>query len=140
MSGAAATSSAEAGFPRLPAHTPRMSRPQAVPPEAARSSQGPESTPSAPAGGPAPVPIPIPMHLSELKSHHVTQLVEMAVSNGIDGANRLRKQDLIFALLKNQAKKGESIFGDGTLEVLPDGFGFLRSPETSYLASTDDIY
>jgi len=80
------------------------------------------------------------MHLSELKAHHVTQLVEMAVSNGIDGANRLRKQDLIFALLKNQAKKGESIFGDGTLEVLPDGFGFLRSPETSYLASTDDIY
>jgi transcription termination factor Rho len=52
----------------------------------------------------------------------------------------MRKQDLIFAMLKNQAKKGESIFGDGTLEVLPDGFGFLRSPDTSYLASTDDIY
>jgi len=52
----------------------------------------------------------------------------------------MRKQDLIFAMLKAQAKKGESIFGDGTLEVLPDGFGFLRSPETSYLASTDDIY
>ncbi|HXZ53662.1 MAG TPA: transcription termination factor Rho, partial [Burkholderiales bacterium] len=71
---------------------------------------------------------------------HVTQLVEMAVGNQIDGANRMRKQELIFALLKNQAKKGESIFGDGTLEVLPDGFGFLRSPDTSYLASTDDIY
>ncbi|HEX7054872.1 MAG TPA: transcription termination factor Rho, partial [Burkholderiales bacterium] len=80
------------------------------------------------------------MHLSELKSHHVTQLVEMAVANGIENASRLRKQDLIFALLKNQAKKGASIYGDGTLEVLPDGFGFLRSPETSYLASTDDIY
>ncbi len=80
------------------------------------------------------------MHLSELKAHHVTQLVEMAVSNGIENASRLRKQDLIFALLKSQAKKGVSIFGDGTLEVLPDGFGFLRSPETSYLASTDDIY
>src|SRR5207302_10085169 len=53
---------------------------------------------------------------------------------------RMRKHDLIFALLKNQAKKGESIFGDGTLEVLPDGFGFLRSPDTSYLAGTDDIY
>jgi transcription termination factor Rho len=64
----------------------------------------------------------------------------MAVSNGIENASRLRKQDLIFALLKSQAKKGVSIFGDGTLEVLPDGFGFLRSPETSYLASTDDIY
>ena len=80
------------------------------------------------------------MQLSELKSLHVTELVEKAVENAIDNANRMRKQELIFALLKNQAKKGESIFGDGTLEVLPDGFGFLRSPDTSYLASTDDIY
>ncbi|MCE3000058.1 MAG: transcription termination factor Rho [Betaproteobacteria bacterium] len=64
----------------------------------------------------------------------------MAVKNEIDGANRLRKQELIFALLKNQAQTGESIFGGGTLEVLPDGFGFLRSPGTSYLAGTDDIY
>ncbi|OGA37822.1 MAG: transcription termination factor Rho [Betaproteobacteria bacterium RIFCSPLOWO2_12_FULL_65_110] len=80
------------------------------------------------------------MQLSELKTLHVSQLLEMAVTNEIDNANRLRKQELIFALLKNRAKKGESIFGDGTLEVLPDGFGFLRSPDTSYLASTDDIY
>ncbi len=80
------------------------------------------------------------MHLSELKALHVTQLIELAAEHSIDGANRMRKQELIFALLKNRAKKGESIFGDGTLEVLPDGFGFLRSPETSYLASTDDIY
>ena len=80
------------------------------------------------------------MHLSDLKTHHVTELVEMAVKNEIEGANRLRKQELIFALLKNQAKRGESIFGEGTLEVLQDGFGFLRSPETSYLASPDDIY
>ncbi len=80
------------------------------------------------------------MHLSELKSLHVSNLLDMATSNEIDGANRMRKQELIFALLKNRAKKGESIYGDGTLEVLPDGFGFLRSPDTSYLASTDDIY
>ncbi len=80
------------------------------------------------------------MHLSELKNLHVTQLVEMAATNEIEGANRLRKQELIFALLRNRAKKGESIFGEGTLEVLPDGFGFLRSPDTSYLAGTDDIY
>ena len=80
------------------------------------------------------------MHLSDLKTHHVTELVNMAVENQIDGANRLRKQELIFALLKNQAKRGESIFGEGTLEVLQDGFGFLRSPDTSYLASPDDIY
>jgi transcription termination factor Rho len=80
------------------------------------------------------------MQLSELKTLHVSELLDKATTNGVDGANRMRKQDLIFALLKTQAKKGESIFGDGTLEVLPDGFGFLRSPDTSYLASTDDIY
>ncbi len=80
------------------------------------------------------------MHLSELKAHHVSQLLDMAVTNDIEGANRLRKHELIFSLLKNQARKGETIFGDGTLETLPDGFGFLRSPDTSYLASTDDIY
>ncbi len=80
------------------------------------------------------------MHLSDLKNLHVTALVDMAITNEIEGANRLRKQELIFALLKNVAKKGESIFGEGTLEVLPDGFGFLRSPDTSYLAGTDDIY
>ena len=80
------------------------------------------------------------MRLSDLKHLPVTELVEMAIANEIDGASRLRKQDLIFALLKNQAKKGESIYGEGTLEVLPDGFGFLRSPDTSYLAGPDDIY
>ncbi|WP_333842880.1 transcription termination factor Rho [Pelomicrobium sp.] len=80
------------------------------------------------------------MHLSDLKSLPVTELVEMATANEIEGANRLRKQDLIFALLKNQARKGESIYGSGTLEVLPDGFGFLRSPDMSYLAGPDDIY
>ncbi len=80
------------------------------------------------------------MHLSDLKNLPVTELVEMAIANEIEGASRLRKQEVIFALLKNQAKKGESIFGEGTLEVLPDGFGFLRSPDTSYLAGTDDIY
>ncbi|HSH98293.1 MAG: transcription termination factor Rho [Methylophilaceae bacterium] len=80
------------------------------------------------------------MHLSDLKHLPVTELVEMAIANDIEGASRIRKQDLIFALLKNKAKKGDSIFGDGTLEVLQDGFGFLRSPDTSYLAGPDDIY
>ncbi len=64
----------------------------------------------------------------------------MAATLEIDNAQRMRKQELMFAILKKRAKLGETIFGDGTLEVLPDGFGFLRSPETSYLASTDDIY
>ena len=80
------------------------------------------------------------MHLSDLKHLPVTELVEMAIGNEIENASRMRKQDLIFALLKNKAKKGDSIFGDGTLEVLQDGFGFLRSPDTSYLAGPDDIY
>ena len=80
------------------------------------------------------------MHLSELKALHVTQLVDLAMSLEIDNASRLRKQELMFAILKKKAKLGEQIFGDGVLEVLPDGFGFLRSPESSYLASTDDIY
>jgi transcription termination factor Rho len=80
------------------------------------------------------------MHLSDLKHLPVTELVEMAITNEIECASRMRKQDLIFALLKNKAKKGNSIFGDGTLEVLQDGFGFLRSPDTSYLAGPDDIY
>lgn len=80
------------------------------------------------------------MHLSELKAQHVSQLLEMASELEIENANRLRKQELMFAILKRKAKSGDAIFGDGVLEVLPDGFGFLRSPETSYLASPDDIY
>ena len=80
------------------------------------------------------------MHLNELKALHVSALLEMAAALDIDNAGRLRKQELMFAILKKKAKQGEQIFGDGVLEVLPDGFGFLRSPETSYLASPDDIY
>ncbi|HZH07749.1 MAG TPA: transcription termination factor Rho [Lautropia sp.] len=80
------------------------------------------------------------MYLSELKALHVSQLIEMALTLDIESANRLRKQELMFAILKRKAKGGEQIFGDGVLEVLPDGFGFLRTPETSYLASPDDIY
>jgi transcription termination factor Rho len=80
------------------------------------------------------------MHLAELKHLPVTELVDMAVSHQVENTGRMRKQDLIFAILKTQAKKGDSIFGDGTLEILPDGFGFLRSPDSSYLAGPDDIY
>ena len=80
------------------------------------------------------------MHLTELKAQHVSKLLELAAELEIDNASRLRKQELMFAIMKRRAKQGEQIFGDGVLEVLPDGFGFLRSPDTSYLASTDDIY
>jgi transcription termination factor Rho len=80
------------------------------------------------------------MHLSELKTLHITELVQMGDALEIENASRMRKQELMFAIMKKRAKAGEQVFGDGVLEVLPDGFGFLRSPDTSYLASTDDIY
>ena len=79
------------------------------------------------------------MQLSELKVLHVSALLEMAASLEIENTQRMRKQELMFAILKKRAKEGESVFGDGTLEVLPDGFGFLRSPDASYMASPDDI-
>ena len=80
------------------------------------------------------------MQLSELKTHHVGKLLDMATTSGIENANRMRKQELIYAILKHEAKSGATIYGDGTLEVLSDGYGFLRSPDTSYLANPDDIY
>ncbi|UDF34529.1 UNVERIFIED_ORG: transcription termination factor Rho [Shinella sp. XGS7] len=80
------------------------------------------------------------MHLSELKALHVSALIKMGEELEIDNVARMRKQELMFAIMKKRAKAGEQVFGDGVLEVLPDGFGFLRSPETSYMASTDDIY
>ncbi|MDD3265627.1 MAG: transcription termination factor Rho [Burkholderiales bacterium] len=80
------------------------------------------------------------MHLLEIKDLHVAQLLEMAAGHNIENASRLRKHDLIFAILRKVAEKGENIQGGGVLEVLQDGFGFLRSPDTSYLASHDDIY
>ncbi len=80
------------------------------------------------------------MHLSDLKVLHISKLLEIAETEGIENAHRMRKQELIFALLKDKSKKGETVFGEGVLEVLSDGFGFLRTPETSYLSSPDDIY
>ena len=80
------------------------------------------------------------MHLSDLKALHVTQLLDMAAALEVDNAQRMRKQELMYAIQKKKAKLGETIYGDGTLEILPDGYGFLRCPDTSYLASADDIY
>lgn len=80
------------------------------------------------------------MHLTELKKKPITELSELALSMKIENTGRSRKQDIIFALLKKHAKSGEDIFGDGVLEILPDGFGFLRSADSSYLAGPDDIY
>ena len=80
------------------------------------------------------------MNLSELKQKPIDELLEMTAAAGLDNLARSRKQDIIFALLKKHAKGGEDIYGDGVLEILPDGFGFLRSAGASYLAGPDDIY
>ncbi len=80
------------------------------------------------------------MNLSELKLKPAAELVELAQEMGAEGTARSRKQDIIFSILKLHAKKGEDIFGGGVLEILQDGFGFLRSADSSYLAGPDDIY
>mgnify|MGYP003975797311 FL=1 len=80
------------------------------------------------------------MNLSELKIKTVPELIELLKEMGGDHTSRMRRQDIIFSILKAQAKKGENIFGDGVLEILQDGFGFLRSADSSYLAGPDDIY
>ena len=80
------------------------------------------------------------MHLKDLKKKASVELVEMAEELGVEGASTMRRQDLMFAVLKEKAEDGEEILGIGTIEVLPDGFGFLRSPEANYLAGPDDIY
>jgi len=80
------------------------------------------------------------MNLTELKRTAPSELLNIATALGIEGMSRARKQDVIFAVLKAQAKKGEDIYGDGVLEILQDGFGFLRSSDGSYLAGPDDIY
>src|SRR5690625_1762212 len=80
------------------------------------------------------------MKLTELKKKPANKLIEMAESFGIEGMARSRKPDVIFAILKAHAKNGEDIYGDGVLEILQDGFGFLRSADASYLAGPDDIY
>ncbi len=80
------------------------------------------------------------MNLNELKQHSVPELIDTLKSMGGDHSARMRRQDIIFSILKSQAKKGEDIFSEGVLEILQDGFGFLRSADSSYLAGPDDIY
>src|SRR5699024_5586117 len=80
------------------------------------------------------------MNLSELKQKPIAELLEIARENGLENLARTRKQDVIFSILKKVAKNGSDIYGNGVLEILQDGFGFLRSSEGSYLAGPDDIY
>ena len=80
------------------------------------------------------------MQLSELKTLHVSRLLEMAAELNIEAANRMRKAELVYAILKEIAKNGQTIYGDGTLEIVNDGHGFLRNASTSYMPNPDDIY
>ncbi|MBT8148688.1 MAG: Rho termination factor N-terminal domain-containing protein, partial [Gammaproteobacteria bacterium] len=80
------------------------------------------------------------MNLTDLKAKPISELVKIAEEMGLDNVARSRKQDIIFSILKKHAKSGEDIYGDGVLEILQDGFGFLRSADSSYLAGPDDIY
>ncbi len=80
------------------------------------------------------------MNLTDLKRKPVADLIDMAREMGLENIARSRKQEVIAAILRKQAKNGEDIYGDGTLEILQDGFGFLRSHDSSYLAGPDDIY
>ena len=80
------------------------------------------------------------MNLSELKNRPAADLVDLGLSLGLENLARQRKQDIIFSILKAHARLGEDIYGDGVLEILQDGFGFLRSSDSSYLAGPDDIY
>ena len=80
------------------------------------------------------------MHLKELKQKKMTDLVQLAKEAKVEGASNMRKQELIFAILQSMADKDEAIYGEGVLETLPDGFGFLRAPDYNYLPGPDDIY
>ena len=80
------------------------------------------------------------MNLVDLKKRSAASLIELANEMGLENVARLRKQDIIFAILKSHSKNGEAIYGEGVLEILPDGFGFLRSSDGSYLAGPDDLY
>ena len=80
------------------------------------------------------------MHLQDLKKMSPSELILFAEDKGVENASNRRKQDLMFSILKNLADNGESITGDGVIEILPDGFGFLRAPESNYLPGPDDIY
>ncbi len=80
------------------------------------------------------------MNLGDLKQKTVPELIDILKGMGGDHSSRMRRQDIIFSILKSQAKKGEDIFSEGVLEILQDGFGFLRSADSSYLAGPDDIY
>jgi transcription termination factor Rho len=115
-------------------------------PNAGGSDDFEEEVATATAGEPAlgpdgqPLPPPKVLNLTELRRRSASELLEMATEQGIDNIARSKKQDIVFQMLKAAARRGEHIYGEGVLEILQDGYGFLRSPDSSYVAGPDDIY
>lgn len=117
----------------LDAERDPLSLPEEIVDEATRSGQG--------IGIPAPAPAPAPpLNLAQLQGLGYEELLEMARGDQLQGIEGLKKQDLIFRILKERMKANGLMYGEGTLEILPDGFGFLRSPDHHYLSCPDDIY
>src|SRR5262249_24943441 len=102
-----------------------------------------EPTESAPAASPVPngpTAVPEGLNLKILKDKKINELAQLARDFSVDGSSAMRKQELIFAILQAQTEQNGSIYGEGVLEILPDGFGFLRAPDYNYLPGPDDIY
>src|SRR5690348_17545941 len=97
---------------------------------------------NAPQLGPDGQPLPPPkiLNLTELRRKSATELLAMAQEQGLENISRAKKQDIVFQMLKAAARRGDHIYGEGTLEILQDGYGFLRSPDSSYVAGPDDVY
>ena len=115
-----------------------------APVPAAAPAPAPPAPPAQAAPPPAPAPAPAPrqerLNLADLKDKGIQELTQIAKDLTVQGATGMRKQDLIFQILKAQTEKSGFIFSEGVLEVLPDGFGFLRAPDYNYLPGPDDIY
>jgi transcription termination factor Rho len=101
-----------------------------------------EMPPEEPRVGPDGQPLPPPkvLNLTEMRRKTATELLEMAQEQGLENISRAKKQDIVFQMLKAAARRGDHIYGEGVLEILQDGYGFLRSPDSSYVAGPDDVY
>ena len=130
----------------------RADAPQQVEVEVEVAAEAPAAEPVA-AAAPAPAPPaaapasttnnsngPGGLNLKVLKEKKISELAQLARDFNVDGSSTMRKQELIFAILQAQTEKNGFIYGEGVLEVLPDGFGFLRAPDYNYLPGPDDIY
>src|SRR5580765_4498372 len=127
------------GAPEQPTETGSPAAVAAPPAAPAAAPPAPAAAPPAPAAAP-PAPAPQTLKITDLKDLSIQKLTQIAKEKNVAGATGMRKQDLIFQILKAQTEQSGFIFSEGVLEVLPDGFGFLRAPDYNYLPGPDDIY